>query len=86
MFPNKIFHSVHFMSCFILVYHLISCKHWPAGMYCLSSRAMPFSLGLGRDVASVGLPKSKASPPMLISQGQQEPLQCFSFEGELKIQ
>lgn len=47
---------------------------------------MPFNWGLGGDVASIGLPRSKASPPMLISQGQEEPLQCFSFEGGLKIQ
>lgn len=47
---------------------------------------MPFNWGLGGDVASIGLPQSKASPPMLISQGQEESLQCFSFEGGLKIQ
>lgn len=47
---------------------------------------MPFYWGLGGDVASIGLPQSKASPPMLISQGQEEPLQCFSFEGGLHIQ
>lgn len=35
-------------------------------------------------MASIGLPQSKASPPMLISQGQEEPLQCFSSEGGLK--
>lgn len=45
---------------------------------------MPFNWGLGGDVASIGLPQSKASPPMLISQGQEEPLQCFSFEGGLE--
>lgn len=37
-------------------------------------------------MASIGLPQSEASPPMLISQGQEEPLQCFSFEGGLEIQ
>ena len=57
-----------------------------AGMllFGLSSRGMPFNWGLGGDVASIGLPQSKASPPMLISQGQEEPLQCFSFEGGLE--
>lgn len=55
-------------------------------LFSLSSRGMPFNWGLGGDVASIGLPQSKASPPMLISQGQEEPLQCFSFEGELHIQ
>lgn len=56
---------------------------WPAGCYYFvwSSRGMPFNWGLGGDVASIGLPRSKASPPMLISQGQEEPVQCFSFEG-----
>lgn len=47
---------------------------------------MPFNWGLGGDVASIGLPQSEASLPMLISQGQEEPLQCFSFEGGLEIQ
>lgn len=37
-------------------------------------------------MASIGLLQSKASPPMLISQGHKEPLQCFSFEGGLEIQ
>lgn len=47
---------------------------------------LPFNWGLGGDTASIGLPQSKASPPMLISQGQEESLRCFSFEGGLKIQ
>lgn len=47
---------------------------------------MPFNWGLGGDVASIGLPQSKASPPMLISQGHEAPLQHFSFEGGWKIQ
>lgn len=55
-------------------------------LFHLSGRGMPFNWGLEGDVASIGLPQSKASPPMLISQGQEEPLQCFSFEGGLKIQ
>lgn len=55
-------------------------------LFRLSSGGMPFNWGLGGDVASIGLPQSKASPPMLISQGQEEPLQCSSFEGGLKIQ
>lgn len=37
-------------------------------------------------MASIGLPWSKASPPMLISQGQEESLQHFSFKGGLIIQ
>ena len=53
-------------------------------LFCLGSRGMPFNWGLGGDVAPIGLPQSKASPPMLISQGQEEPLQCFSFEGGLE--
>lgn len=59
-----------------------------AGMllFHLRSGGMPFNWGLGGDVASIGLPQSKAIPPMLISQGQDEPLQRFSFEGGLKIQ
>lgn len=52
----------------------------------LSGGGMPFNWGLGGDVASIGLPPSRASPPMLISQGHEEPLQCFSFEGGLEIQ
>lgn len=76
------------------MFGLVLCQHivWehvntgPAGMFHLSSRGMPFSWGLERDVASRGLPQSKASPPMLISQGQEEPLQCFSFEGGPKTQ
>lgn len=57
-----------------------------AGMFLFRLRGggMPFNWGLGGDMASVGLPQSRASPPMLISQGQEEPLQCFGFEGGLK--
>lgn len=67
-------------------YHLVKARFTAVELFHLRSEDMPFNWGLGEDMASIGLPQSKASPPMLISQGQEEPLQCSSFKGRLKIQ